>query len=252
MTLLQVAGIVKRFGGVDALSDVTFDVSAGQVCSVIGPNGAGKSTLFDIVAGGMRPDGGRVHFAGEDITALPAHQRARRGLARTFQELRLFNSMTALENIAAAALARGRSNLFGVLAGLRSERAERRRAYEQAQALLERFRLGHRRDVPAGLLSHGQKRLVELARALALEPRMLVLDEPTSGLNAENKELFISAVLPSLREGVEAVVIIEHDMDVVMQVSDKVVVLAHGRKICEGSPAAVQADPDVAREYFGT
>ncbi|MDB5857186.1 MAG: livG, partial [Ramlibacter sp.] len=243
MTLLQVAGIGKRFGGVDALSDVSFDVSAGQVCSVIGPNGAGKSTLFDIVAGGMRPDGGRVHFAGEDITALPAHQRARRGLARTFQELRLFNSMTALENIAAAALARGRSNLFGVLAGLRSERAERRQAYEQAQALLERFRLGHRRDVPAGLLSHGQKRLVELARALALGPRMLVLDEPTSGLNAENKELFINAVLPSLREGVEAVVIIEHDMDVVMQVSDKVVVLAHGRKICEGSPAAVQADP---------
>jgi branched-chain amino acid transport system ATP-binding protein len=252
MTLLQVEGIGKRFGGVDALTDVTFEVSAGQVCSVIGPNGAGKSTLFDIVAGGVRPDTGRVRFGGEDITALPAHRRAQRGLARTFQELRLFDSMTALENIAAAPLARSRSGLFGVLAGLRSERAERKRAYEQAQALLERFRLGHRRDVPAGLLSHGQKRLVELARALALGPRMLVLDEPTSGLNAENKELFVSAVLPSLREGVEAVVIIEHDMDVVMAVSDKVVVLAHGRKICEGSPAAVQADPEVAREYFGT
>ena len=250
--ILRVQGISKAFGGLTVLDDVGFSVRRGEVCAVIGPNGAGKSTLFDIVGGATAPDSGRVHFAGQDVTALRPEQRAARGMARTFQELRLFESLTAFENVVLPALNASGSGLMTILLGWPGERAARRHAHQMAEGLLDRLRLRHRRDVAAGALSHGEKRLLEIGRALALKPRLLILDEPTSGLNAQNKRLFVETVLPALREGVDAVIIIEHDMDVVMSVSDNVVVLAHGRKIAEGAPADVQRNADVVREYFGT
>lgn len=252
VTLLEVKNLSKSFGGMLVIDDVSFCVPKGKICSVIGPNGAGKSTLFDIVAGILSADSGSVLFDGQDLAGLRPDQRARRGIARTFQELRLFNSLTAFENLAAGPLCALNSGLAAILLGLPAERQARCQAHLVADEMLARLRLQDRRNVPVGLLSHGQKRLIEIGRALALRPRILVLDEPTSGLNAENKQLFINAVLPSLRESVEAIILIEHDMNVVMSVSDTVIVLANGRKISEGPPAAVQTDPNVAKEYLGS
>lgn len=252
VTAVEVRDIAKSFGGVAALQEVSLVVPRGVVFSVIGPNGAGKSTLFDIITGLTSPDDGSVYFMSVDVTRLRPDERARRGMARTFQELRLFGDLTAFENIYLAPLTIGSSGLFATMLGSRESRAERDRARDVADGLLHRFKLEHRRDVPASQLSHGQKRLVELARALALAPRVLILDEPTAGLNAENKRLFVDVVLPSLREGIETVLLIEHDMDVVMECSDRVAVLAHGRKISEGTPLHVQSDQGVVREYFGT
>ena len=250
--VLEIEGVSRAFGGIVALSEVTFAVERGQLYAVIGPNGAGKSTLFDIITGLTKPDQGRIRYLGEDVTTLRPDERARRGMARTFQELRLWNDLTVFENLVLGPLSRGRSGILGILFGLPLARRETEEAEAIAEELLARLKLGHRRDVPAGLLSHGQKRLVEIGRALALRPHLLILDEPTAGLNAENKALFVEAVLPSLRERIETVLLIEHDMDVVMSASDRVAVLAHGRKIAEGSPLAVQQDSNVIREYFGT
>lgn len=252
MTVLEVDAIRKSFGGVVALHDVTMSVDAGQLFSVIGPNGAGKSTLFDIITGLTKPDSGAVRYRDRDITRLRPDQRARLGMARTFQELRLFNDLTVFENLIIGPLSQGKSGLLGTVLGSRNARRESVEARTIAEDLLLRLALGHRRNEPAGLLSHGQKRLLEVGRALALKPRLLVLDEPTAGLNAKNKALFVDVVLPALREQIETVLLVEHDMDVVMSVSNTVAVLAHGRKIAEGAPETIQANPDVIREYFGT
>ncbi len=252
MSVLNVENVSIEFGGVVAVDNVEISVEKGELYSVIGPNGAGKTTLFNVITGVYTPTTGRIRFGGEDVTRRRADQRASLGLARTFQELRLFEDMTVFENIVVGPLSQRGGNLLEILLGLPRVRKLRTESYEIADDLIEKLGLVHRRDIAAGLLSHGEKRLVEIGRALALNPRILILDEPTAGLNTPNKILFVNETLALLRERVETILLIEHDMDIVMSVSDRVAVMAHGRKIAEGTPSEIQRNPDVLREYFGT
>jgi branched-chain amino acid transport system ATP-binding protein len=243
--ILEVEGLSRSFGALAALSRVSFRVRAGQIFSVIGPNGAGKSTLFNVIAGLHPPTAGRVRFRGEDITGLPPEAISRKGLAKTFQITSLFPEMSVFENLQVACQAR--LPVSGRLPSL-----WRRPAVEdRVTALLEMFGLAGRRRVPVQNLSHGEQRYLELALALATEPTLLLLDEPTAGMTpGETKEATV-LIRSIARERGLTVLLIEHDMSVVMGISDRVAVLHFGEKIAEGPPEAVRTDPRVVDAYLG-
>ena len=243
MTLLEVDGVTVRFGGVTAVSDASLGAAAGEVTGLIGPNGAGKTTMFNVVTGLQRPTAGAVRYAGTDITGLATHERARRGIARTFQRLEAFGSLSVWENVLVAAEIHARH-------GLRSRRAHRESPPETTERLIAKVGLHQYAKHPADTVPTGIARLLELARALALDPRLLLLDEPSSGLSAMETEVFGELLRELAGEG-RAVLIVEHDMDLIMRVCDHIHVLNFGEVIASGPPAEVRADERVQRAYLG-
>ena len=247
--ILSVEGAVKRFGGLVAVNDVSFEVNAGEIIGLIGPNGAGKSTMFNLLTCTAPMTAGKVRFLDRDIAGLPQREVARLGLARTFQHVKLRPQMTLLDNVALGAYARTGA---GVLkAGLRLDRAEERQVLQEAQRQLERIGLGDRSHELAGSLPLGTQRILEIARALAADPVLLVLDEPAAGLRRKEK-MALGELLRKLREEGVTILIVEHDMDFVMKLVDRLVVMNFGSKLVEGVPAAVRADERVQAAYLGS
>jgi len=242
--LLEVRGLTKSFGALLASDDVNLEVREGETHAIIGPNGAGKTTLISQLAGNLRPDRGRVRFAGEDITALSAPARARRGFARSFQITSIYPDFTALENVMLAVQAHSGSS-FRFWRPAREEASLR----SPASAILEQVGLSGRGDVLAANLAHGEQRALEIATALATRPRLLLLDEPVAGMGAEETQRMI-ALLSSLKGG-KTLILVEHDMDAVFSLADRISVLVYGRIIATGAPAEIRANPEVRRAYLG-
>jgi branched-chain amino acid transport system permease protein len=247
--ILSVEGAVKRFGGLVAVNDVSFEVNAGEIIGLIGPNGAGKSTMFNLLTCTAPMTAGQVRFLDRDIAGLPQREVARLGLARTFQHVKLRPQMTLLDNVALGAYARTGAGVFK--AGLRLDRAEERQVLQEAKRQLDRIGLGDRAYDLAGSLPLGTQRILEIARALAADPVLLVLDEPAAGLRRKEK-MALGELLRKLREEGVTILIVEHDMDFVMKLVDRLVVMNFGSKLVEGVPAAVRADERVQAAYLGS
>jgi branched-chain amino acid transport system ATP-binding protein len=234
MPLLECKGLTRQFGALVAVDALDMQVETGEIRAVIGPNGAGKSTLFNLITSVLKPDAGEVLFSGENITRLPVHKIARRGIARTFQRCHIFPALSVRENVRLAAQAR-----------------DARRSAAVADEALERLRLTRFADMSADMLSHGDQRLLEVAMAIAQKPRLLMLDEPTQGLSLEETDRAVQILKAMLRAGSLSVLLVEHDREVVFKLADNITVLHRGRVIADGPPAAVKANAEVKKAYLG-
>ncbi|MGA9393832.1 MAG: ABC transporter ATP-binding protein [Azonexus sp.] len=244
--LLEVRDLSRRFAAVDALKDVNFSVVAGEIHALIGPNGAGKTTFIHHVSGALQPDSGSVHFAGRDVTGLSMHQRVAAGMARSWQITNVFRGLSALDNVALAVQGRpDAGSSFSFWHPVRSEQ----RLFDEARGHLEQVGLGARTATLAGSLAHGEQRALELAMALATRPQLLLLDEPMAGTGPEESARMVELVEHLARH--VTILLVEHDMDAVFRLADRISVLVDGRLIATGTPEAVRGDPEVRRAYLG-
>ena len=247
---LHIKDVSKRFGGVHAVEECTLGVQDGTITGLIGPNGAGKTTLFNLITGFLRPDGGEIHLNGERLDGLPAHATVRRGVVKTWQIPREFENITVLENLMLAAKDHPGESIWNVVFRPFRVRKREREVQEKAQKLLEFLELDHLATELAGNLSGGQKKLLELGRALMTDPTLLLLDEPVAGVNRVLAEKLLDR-LDELREQGMTIFLIEHDMDVVMSRCDVVIAMHNGRKLAEGTPTEIKANDDVIESYLG-
>ena len=250
-SVLKADNISVKFGGLVAVDDVSFDIPTGGVVSLIGPNGAGKTTFFNVLTGLYKPTSGVVTFDEKNITAKPPHKIAQAGVARTFQNIRLFGLMTAEENVMVAMHSHLKSGIISTVFGTKRQRSEEEESKKTARELLDFVGIGNTADQFARNLSYGDQRRLEVARALALRPKVLLLDEPTAGMNPQESQTFVDFVYRVRDKKGVSILLIEHDMSVVMKVSERITVLDRGQKIAEGTPTEIKSNKQVIEAYLG-